>query len=68
MARSPIRKARFTPVLDQQFKILQARLGLTDVHGGESRTLQEAVLLANGHLDLLDLELKRLKKYWPGRF
>lgn len=65
MAASPIRKARFSEDLDKEFIKLQQRLKLDLVHGGESKTLQQAVILANKHMDLLQL-IEKLKQQWFG--
>lgn len=49
---STIKKARFSPEYEKEFIRLQRRLGLELVHGGESKTLQQAIVLANKQLDL----------------
>lgn len=63
MAASPIRKARFPGDIDKEFIKLQHRLKLELVHGGESKTLHKAVILANKHLDLLQ-QIEKLKQEW----
>lgn len=63
---SPIKKARFPNDKLTEYNKLQDRLGFRDLHGGDSKTLQEAVTLANKYLDLKELHEKHMAKTYGG--
>lgn len=58
---NPIKKGRFGGEDLKEFIRLQARLKLHGTHGADSKTLQEAVNLANKYLDLQEI-LRALNK------
>lgn len=58
---SPIKKGRFGGEDLKQFKKLQERLGYETLFGADSKTLQEAVRLANKYLDVQERLKKSLK-------
>tara|TARA_Y100000034_G_scaffold67110_1_gene80982 strand:+ start:828 stop:1004 length:177 start_codon:yes stop_codon:yes gene_type:complete len=51
-------RSRLNPASRRQFEELMERLDLAHSHGGESKTIREAINLALKHLDL--------KKKWFG--